>query len=622
MKSMEEQQMNSMNGSFTYSQIAEITSNFKTVIGRGGFGEVYHGILNADTHVAVKVLSSSSMQGYKEFQAEVKLMTVICHENVVSVMGYCDEDGSKALIYEYVVNGNLRQYLSEKSERILSWGERLQIAVDAAHGLEFLHGCKPPIVHRDLKPANILLAENMQAKISDFGLSRLFSTEVSHVSTCPAGTFGYLDPEAYTIGRISKKSDVYSFGIILLELISGQPAIIRQGKEDDIHILRWICPLFDRGDIWSIVDPRLQGEFNINTARKAIKIAMLCVSPIRQRPDMSHVLAKLKECLDVEMGFRSLDETGWLTNALVKIFRSTRRKQKGAIVKPKKEPPMNPKIGTFSYSQIVKITSNFKKVLVNGVFGNVYIGTLDDGSHVAVKVLSSLLVRGDVEWSTKVNLLTVLNHENLISIVGYCEENGTKAVIYEYMSKGDLRRHLSEKSERILSWSKRLQIAIDVAQGLEYLHHVCKPPRIHRSLKSENVLLTEKMKAKISISGFDVTVGYLDPEFYTSGHITEKSDVYSFGIILLEVVTGQPAIIKRGEEDKDDIFIIEWIKPLIESGDIQNIIDPRLQDEININVAWRAVEIAMSCVFPLRTQRPDMIRVLARLRECLDIEMC
>ncbi|GLU14392.1 hypothetical protein SLE2022_309660 [Rubroshorea leprosula] len=622
MKSKGEQQMNSMNGSFTYSQIAKITSNFKTVIGKGGFGEVYHGILNADTHVAVKVLSSSSMQGYKEFQAEVKLMTVVCHENVVSVMGYCDEDGSKALIYEYIANGNLRQYLSEKSERILSWGERLQIAVDAAHGLEFLHGCKPPIVHRDLKPANILLTENMQAKISDFGLSRLFSTEASHVSTRPAGTFGYLDPESYTIGRISKKSDVYSFGIILIELISGQPAIIRQGKEDDIHILRWICPLFERGDIWSIVDPRLQGEFNINTARKAIKIAMSCVLPIRQRPDMSHVLAKLKECLDVEMGFRSLDETGWLTNALVKIFRSTRRKQKGAIVKPKKEPPMNPKIGTFSYSQIVKITSNFEKLLGKGVFGNVYFGTLDDGSRVAVKVQSSLLVRGDVDLSTKVNSSTVLHHENLVSIVGYCIENGNKAVIYEYMSEGDLRRHISEKSKRILSWNERLQIAIDVAQALEYLHNVCKPPIIHRSLKSRNVLLTEKMKAKISVGGIDGSVGYLDLESYTTGHITEKNDVHSFGIILLELVTGQPAIIRRGEEDEDDIFIIEWIKPLIESGDIQNIIDPRLQDEINMNVAWRVVEIAMSCVFPLRTQRPEMIRVLARLKECLDIEMC
>ncbi|GKV36583.1 hypothetical protein SLEP1_g44696 [Rubroshorea leprosula] len=429
MKSMEEQQMNSMNGSFTYSQIAKITSNFKTVIGKGGFGEVYHGILNADTHVAVKVLSSTSMQGYKEFQAEVKLMTVVCHENLVSVMGYCDEDSRKALIYEYMANGNLGQYLSEKSERVLSWGERLQIAVDAAHGLEFLHGCKPPIVHRDLKPANILLTENMQAKISDFGLSRFFPTEASHVSTHPAGTFGYLDPESYTIGRISKKSDVYSFGIILLELISGQPAIIKQGKEDDIHIRRWICPLFDRGDIWCIVDPRLQGEFNINTARKAIKIAMSCVLPIRQRPDMSHVLAKLKECLDVEMGLRSLDETGWLTNALVKIFRSTRRKQKGAIVKPKKEPPMNPKIGTFSYSQIgnimkskgeqqmnsmngsftysqiAKITSNFKTVIGKGGFGEVYHGILNADTHVAVKVLSSSSMQGYKEFQAEVGLL-------------------------------------------------------------------------------------------------------------------------------------------------------------------------------------------------------------------------
>ncbi|GLT60401.1 hypothetical protein SLA2020_331680 [Shorea laevis] len=349
---------------------------------------------------------------------------------------------------------------------------------------------------------------------------------------------------------------------------------------------------------------------------------MSCVLPIRQRPDMSHVLAKLKECLDVEMGFRSLDETGWLNNALVKIFRSTRRKQKGAIVKPKKEPPMNPKIGTFSYSQIVNITSNFEKHLGKGAFGSLYFGTLDDGSRVAVEVQSSLLVRGDVEFSTKVNSLTVLHHENLISIVGYCEENGNKALIYEYMSEGDLRGHLSAKSKRILSWNKRLQIAIDVAQGLEYLHHVCKPPIIYRGLKSHTVLLTEKMKAKIAVGGIHGSVGYLDLESYTTGHITEKNDVYSFGIILLELVTGQPAIIRRGEEDEDDIFIIEWVKPLIESGDIQNIIDPRLQDEININVAWRVVEIAMSCVFPLRTQRPDMIRVLARLKECLDMEMC
>ncbi|XP_050289749.1 putative leucine-rich repeat receptor-like serine/threonine-protein kinase At2g19230 [Quercus robur] len=180
----------SKNQQYSYSEVVSITSNFRTIIGGRGFGKVYLGKLKDETQVAVKLLFASSNQGYKEFRAEAQLLMIVHHRNLVSLVGYCDEGVKKALIYEYMANGNLLQHLSVTNTSVLTWNERIHIAVDAAHGLEYLHnGCKPPIIYRDLKPSNILLNEHMQAKIADFGLSRAFATENdSHVSTRPAGT--------------------------------------------------------------------------------------------------------------------------------------------------------------------------------------------------------------------------------------------------------------------------------------------------------------------------------------------------------------------------------------------------------------------------------------------------
>ncbi|KAI6671838.1 hypothetical protein NL676_006723 [Syzygium grande] len=191
------------NRPFKYGEISRVTGNFGQVIGEGGFGKVYLGTLDNGTVVAVKMLSESSKQGYKEFQAEAQLLMIVHHGNLVSLLGYCNDSKHMALIYEYMANGNLRQHLSVKMQptedhpEVLTWNKRLQIAVDAAQGLDYLHnGCKPPIIHRDLKTTNILLNEDFRAKIADFGLSRAFVTESdSYVSTFPAGTPGYLDPE-------------------------------------------------------------------------------------------------------------------------------------------------------------------------------------------------------------------------------------------------------------------------------------------------------------------------------------------------------------------------------------------------------------------------------------------
>ncbi|XP_072083744.1 receptor-like protein kinase At3g21340 isoform X5 [Arachis hypogaea] len=271
----------------------------------GGFGKVYLGLLQDHTQVAVKLLSVSSRQGYKEFQSEVELHSSIRHRNLVSLVGYCDEGEIKALIYEYMANGNLHRHLSKQHPNVLKWDERLNIAIDVANGLDYLHnGCKTPIVHRDLKTSNILLDKWNHAKISDFGLSRAFpNDDDSHISTRPAGTPGYIDPEFHRVGYLNKKSDVYSLGIILLELMTGEAAIIVR-DDGAIHILEWVRPILERGDdIQNIVDSRLlqQGDFNVDSLRKVFEIALCCTRVAAQRPDISQVLLDLKDFLFLEM---------------------------------------------------------------------------------------------------------------------------------------------------------------------------------------------------------------------------------------------------------------------------------------------------------------------------------
>ncbi|XP_020238888.1 probable LRR receptor-like serine/threonine-protein kinase At1g05700 isoform X2 [Cajanus cajan] len=306
--SVKDESLKSTNQVFSYSEILRITNNFTTMIGKGGFGKVYLGTLECGKIVAVKTLSLPSTQGYKEFQSEAKLLMHVHHRNVVSLVGYCDEGETKALVYEYLSEGNLQQKLSDKNPNFLEWIQRLKIAMDAANGLDYLHnGCQPPVIHRDLKTSNILLDENMHAKISDFGVSKTFANDTdTYVTTYPAGTPGYVDPEFYCSGTLNRKSDVYSFGIILLELITGQPAL--RGTPDNLsYILPCVNNKLRTGNIQEIVDPRLKGNYNAASAWKFIGIAMSCLPQVPiHRPDIGHVASELKECLSLEL---SLERT-------------------------------------------------------------------------------------------------------------------------------------------------------------------------------------------------------------------------------------------------------------------------------------------------------------------------
>ncbi|WOK91461.1 Receptor-like protein kinase [Canna indica] len=259
------------NRQFTYMELDKITYNFKRVLGHGGFGTVYHGYLEDDTQVAVKMRSQSSSQGTKEFLAEVQHLLRIHHKKLVSMVGYCMERECMALVYEYMSQGTLQDHLRGKTKiGPLSWGQRLQIAIEAAEGLEYLHkACKPPLIHRDVKTSNILLNEKLEAKIADFGLSRAFHNDVySHVSTAVVGTLGYVDPEYYSTYQISEKSDVYSFGVVLLELITAKPPI--RADTENPHIVHWVRQKLAEGNMEDVVDAKLQREFDVNSIRHVV----------------------------------------------------------------------------------------------------------------------------------------------------------------------------------------------------------------------------------------------------------------------------------------------------------------------------------------------------------------
>ncbi|RYQ87552.1 hypothetical protein Ahy_B09g095067 [Arachis hypogaea] len=291
---IKESELENKQREYSFNEVVNMTNNFDRILGRGGFGTVYHGFIE-DIEVAVKMLSLSS----------VKLLMRVHHRNLTSLIGYCNEETNIGLIYEYMKNGDLDEHLSGKNNRgkSLNWEDRLRIAVDAAQGLEYLHnGCKPPIIHRDVKCPNILLNENFHAKLADFGLSKCFAAEGdTHVSTIVAGTPGYLDPEYTTSNRLTEKSDVYSFGVVLLRIITGQSVIIIK-KDTTHHIIERVNSMIAEGDITKVVDSRLQGDFDNNSAWKAVEIAMASVSSTSvKRPYMRDVVTQLKDCLAAEL---------------------------------------------------------------------------------------------------------------------------------------------------------------------------------------------------------------------------------------------------------------------------------------------------------------------------------
>ncbi|KAK9677604.1 hypothetical protein RND81_11G155000 [Saponaria officinalis] len=310
---------------FLYRELKEATNNFDASreLGDGGFGIVYYGKLRDGREVAVKRLYEKNYKQVKQFMNEVKILTRLCHPNLVTLYG-CTSQHSRdlLLVYEYISNGTVADHLhGDRSVSVaLTWAIRLKIAIETASALSYLHNSE--IVHRDVKTNNILLTDNFSVKVADFGLSRLFPVQVTHVSTAPQGTPGYLDPEYHKCYQVTDKSDVYSFVVVLVELISSLPAVDITRQDDEINLSDYAMNRIKRGVLHELVDQTLGYNSDFKVQRMITLVAEVAFQCLQQekdvRPSMTEVLETLVRIEGLDYEALEAEETGkkrnWVSN--------------------------------------------------------------------------------------------------------------------------------------------------------------------------------------------------------------------------------------------------------------------------------------------------------------------
>ena len=283
---------------FSYKDLFHATDGFSDtrLLGIGGFGRVYRGVLaSSKMEVAVKKVAHGSRQGMREFVAEVVSIGRLRHRNLVQLLGYCRRKGELLLVYDYMPNGSLDKYLYDQSKITLDWGQRFRILKGVASGLLYLHeDWEKVVVHRDIKASNVLLDREMNARLGDFGLARLYDHGTDPHTTHVVGTMGYMAPELGHTGRASKASDVFAFGAFMLEVACGRKPVVQDARDNRLVLVDWVLDRWLAGSVTDTVDPRLRGDFVEREASLVLRLGLLCSHPLPgARPGMRQIVQYL-----------------------------------------------------------------------------------------------------------------------------------------------------------------------------------------------------------------------------------------------------------------------------------------------------------------------------------------
>ncbi|XP_035845080.1 receptor-like cytoplasmic kinase 176 [Helianthus annuus] len=436
----------------------------------------------------------------------------------------------------------------------------------------------------------------------------------TYVNTLVKGTFGYLDPNYYATGKLTKKSDVYAFGVVLLEVLCRKRAVDRSLDEEQWGLVTWFQDSIKEGNLKHIIDLDIRGEISPKCLKEFIRIIQRCLHhDLKQRPTMAEVLFSLESVLALQEKFEN-----WLQLArrtiigrIVDMLPFTSKGENSGVSKLSSGSRGNnmlpsPSLKVFKFSDLEKATSNFSLdfLLGEGLYGKVFLGWVEQdtlapstqgvGTAVAIKRVNQESLQGLAEWRAEVELLSKLRHCNLVSLIGYCNYEKEMILVYEYVPNGTLDDHL-HKFNTPLSWLQRLNICIGACRGLHYLHTGTgvQSGVIHRDVKSSNILLHESWTCKISDFGLSKacptdqpsthvstrikgTFGYLDPNYYATGRLTRKSDVYAFGVVLLEVLCRKHAV--DGSLDEEQWSLATWAQDSIKEGKLKDIIDSDIKE--------------------------------------------
>ncbi|XP_059069426.1 uncharacterized protein LOC131072519 [Cryptomeria japonica] len=572
------------------------------LLGNGIFASTYRANL-PDFSVAVKRLSNDIIyvRNKRDFEQRLQALGSLEHTNLVSLQAYHISEEDKLLIYNYLPNGSLYSLLHTEKEP-LTWYRRMKIAEDVALGLAFLH--KSGIAHSNVKSSNILLDNDGNACLADSCLA-----DIVEYSSVGKNSMGYMAPEEYSSGRISKESDMYRFGVVLLELVTG-----RNPSRFSTDLPTWIFSIEEERWTTEVLDVGLKGEgVAIENMLGMLGIAMTCCSPlVYARPKINNVVELIRE----------------ITTAYSCSEMNTMPSEKSnALPSDKNVPPSEKSNAQKDHSSLVfhcgsivhfdpqDLMGSCAELLGKGSFGTTY-RTDSHNISLVVKILSkdTIYVGDRSDFERGVQALGSLKHTNLVSLQAYNTLEEERLLIYNYYPNGSLYTLLHTEEEP-LKWDRRMEIAADVALGLEFLH---KSGIAHGNVKTSNILLDNEGNACLTdtclagiLKNSSVTEkfsGYMAPEQYHSKRLSEKSDVYSFGVVLLELVSGK-------NPSSVNTHLPTWIVCIEKERWSDEVLDERVErDGRGIQNMLGMLEIAIRCTSPHVYSRPMMNNVVEMIQ--------
>nr|XP_043612055.1 putative serine/threonine-protein kinase receptor [Erigeron canadensis] len=614
-------------------EVVKATNNFDedNVIGGGDFGKVYRGQLSVSgemVNIAARRLDPKHRGGGVEFWTEISVLSSLKHENILSLIGFCDENGEKIIINkDEATKGSLSMYLSDPTT--LTWIQRLNICVGVARALRYIHngeGRGYSVIHRNINSSTILLDDNWEAKLSGFEYSIKQSvTRMDLVVLSEAiGTTGYMDPSIVKTGGVSQKSDIFSFGVVLCEILCGRKAFIPDVGVDD----RLLAPLFvshyDKRSLNDIMLPDHMTEASLIGFSNA---AYSCLKEDRaQRPKMNDIVIELQKALEFQQQLEYM------------------RKNLGPLKIP--------------FRTIMLATKNFSGAYYIGCnnYCTAYFMDIEIPSDMSRRnrVLTKRYLPGEDGvgeelFFTDMKVLNICNHPNIAKLHGFCVEGSERILILKNYNYG-LDSYLSNDFLRSkFTWGKRLKVCLDVANALNYIHNDMKDQMtiINMCIASDNIVVDNReakignfCEAVILPPNQDETfhmycVGnpyYMDPEYKHSGKLKKESDVYCFGVVLFEVLCGRlandPIYLKKGEQGlaimgrrcfQEGTLLIEMIDPTLKEEGVEN--NSTIKRGVNKDSVEKFIKIAHQCIAKTQNQRPTMKVVVKELEEALFLQV-